>query len=76
MRRNNLWKKTPRRLWMTQRGISPTEAARYLHISQSSLYTLMQRGQLPSQRINGFRVISRGALMDYCARKRNTLEQW
>jgi hypothetical protein len=51
------------------RGISPTEAAQHLNVSQNSLYLLMQRGQLYSQRINGRRVISEGALMEYQARQ-------
>lgn len=57
-------------------GISPTEAARYLNISQSGLYSLMQRGQLSSRRVNGMRVISHSALMDYRARHRNLLNDW
>jgi excisionase family DNA binding protein len=51
------------------RGISPTEAAQYLNMSQNNLYLLMQRGQLYSERINGRRVISEGALMEYQARQ-------
>jgi hypothetical protein len=51
------------------RGISPTEATQHLNMSQNGLYFLMQRGQLSSQRVNGRRIISEGALMEYQARQ-------
>ncbi|MBW4509009.1 MAG: helix-turn-helix domain-containing protein [Scytonematopsis contorta HA4267-MV1] len=54
---------------MSRSGMSPMEAARTLNISQSDLYLLMQRGQIRSSRVNGVRVISRGALMELKARK-------
>lgn len=59
-----------------RRGVSPAEAARYLNVGQSQVYMLMQRGQLPSQRSNGQRLISRGALMEYQARKKPNLNYW
>jgi hypothetical protein len=51
------------------RGILTTEATQHLNMSQNSLYFLMQRGQLSSQRVNGRRIISEGALMEYQARQ-------
>ncbi|AFY99210.1 DNA-binding protein [Calothrix sp. PCC 6303] len=51
------------------RGISPTEASQNLNVSQNSLYMLMQREQAYSQRINGRRLISESALMEYQARQ-------
>jgi excisionase family DNA binding protein len=59
-----------------RRGVSPAEAARYLNIGQSEVYMLMQRGQLRSQRSDGQRLISRGALMEYQARKKPSLNYW
>ncbi|MBD2777568.1 helix-turn-helix domain-containing protein [Iningainema sp. BLCCT55] len=53
-----------------RRGIPTTEAARVLNISQSKLCQILQEGQIPSRSINGQRVISRGALMEYQVRKR------
>ena len=59
-----------------RRGVSPAEAAKYLNVAQSEVYMLMQRGQLRSQRSDGQRLISRGALMEYRARKKPGLNYW
>lgn len=39
------------------RALSPNQAARYLGLSRSSVYALLKRGALPSQKILNRRVI-------------------
>lgn len=68
--KNGIKKGTPRL------GMSPVEAARMLNISQSCLYTLLQKGQLHSRRVNGLRVISRSAVVEYKSRKHSSLDNW
>lgn len=55
---------------MVKHGISLVEAARRLGVSQSTLYMALQKGQIPSFRRNGRRVVSSGALSEYQSRKR------
>ncbi|WP_414582071.1 helix-turn-helix domain-containing protein [Scytonema sp. PCC 10023] len=58
---------------MLNRGISLVQAAKYLQVEQSTLYTALQKGQIPTRRRNGRTVVTHGALLDYQARKRPLL---
>ncbi|MBD2293748.1 helix-turn-helix domain-containing protein [Anabaena sphaerica FACHB-251] len=58
---------------MLQPGTSLVEAARFLGVDQSTLYTALRTGQIPTTRRNGCTVITQGALMDYQARMRHIL---
>ena len=52
-------------------SISIAEAARMLNIEQKQLYQKLKNGQLISKNLNGHRVISQGALLEYLARKKD-----
>jgi excisionase family DNA binding protein len=58
---------------MFQRSISVQEAAKFLQVEQSAVYMALQKGQIPTSRRNGRTVISKGALLDYLARKKPML---
>ena len=55
-------------------SISIAEAARMLQIEQKQLYQKLKNGQLISKNLNGHRVISQGALLEYLARKKDRFQ--
>lgn len=56
---------------MLKPGTSLVQAARLLGVDQSTLYTALQKGQIPTYKRNGRTVVSQGALLDYQARTRH-----
>ncbi|WP_336622332.1 hypothetical protein [Chlorogloeopsis sp. ULAP01] len=60
---------TRRQQFMHRHGVSPLEAARRLCVDQSNLYMALQKGQIPTMRMNGRTLLSHGALREYQARK-------
>ncbi|MBW4616971.1 MAG: helix-turn-helix domain-containing protein [Desmonostoc vinosum HA7617-LM4] len=54
---------------MQRQGISLAEAAKRLGVSQSFLYTAMQKGQISTFKKDGRTVLSTSALRDYQVRQ-------
>jgi helix-turn-helix protein len=61
---------------MLKQGISLVQAARFLGVDQSSLYTALQKGQIPMQKKDGRTVVTSGALMEYRTRQYTNFQHW